>query len=68
MSEKTAKKTVRLSENNLVDLIDKIVNETVAIKKQEWINENSNKKTTDLEAKIADLAKQFKALSESVKK
>jgi hypothetical protein len=66
-----AKKTVRIKENDLVDLIDNIVNEAVAVKKQEWINEQAKKesnKTSVLESKIAKLEAQFKALTESTKK
>jgi hypothetical protein len=65
------KKTVRIKENDLVDLIDNIVNEAVAVKKQEWINEQVKKqsnKTAVLEGKIAKLEAQFKALTEGTKK
>lgn len=65
------KKTVRIKENDLVDLIDNIVNEAVEVKKQEWINEQAKKetsKTAVLESKIAKLEAQFKALTESTKK
>jgi hypothetical protein len=64
------KKTVKIKENDLVDLIDNIVNEAVAIKKEEWISEQAKKgedKTSILENKIAKLEKQFKSLA-SVKK
>jgi len=66
-----AKKTVRIKENDLVDLIDNIVNEAVSVKKQEWINEQAKKqsnKTAVLEGKIAKLEAQFKALTENTKK
>lgn len=65
------KKTVRIKENDLVDLIDNIVNEAVEVKKQEWINEQAKKetsKTAVLESKIAKLEAQFKALTENTKK
>jgi hypothetical protein len=65
-----AKKTVKIKENDLVDLIDNIVAEAVAIKKQEWINEQSKKnqnKTAILERKIADLEVKFKTLTEGKK-
>jgi hypothetical protein len=65
------KKTVRIKENDLVDLIDNIVNEAVSVKKQEWINEQAKKqtnKTAVLEGKIAKLEAQFKALTENTKK
>jgi hypothetical protein len=65
------KKTVRIKENDLVDLSDNIVNEAVSVKKQEWINEQAKKqtnKTAVLEGKIAKLEAQFKALTENTKK
>lgn len=51
------KKVVRIKENELVDLIDNIVNEAVAKKKQEWINEQTAKgnKTPMLESRLAAL-------------
>lgn len=61
------KKTVKIKESDLVDLIDNIVNEAVAVKKQEWITEQAkkqNEKTAVLENKIADLEKKFKTLTE----
>ncbi len=57
---KTAKKTVKIKENDLVDLIDNIVNEAVAVKKQEWIAEqakNNSDKTAILENRLAALEK-----------
>lgn len=68
MSDKTVtKKTVKITESHLIDLINDIVTEAVAEQKQEWINEqaqNASDKTTllenrlqDLEAKIALLTK-----------
>lgn len=65
-----AKKTVKIKESDLVDLIDNIVAEAVAIKKQEWIKEESKKnqnKTAILERKIADLEVKFKTLTEGKK-
>ena len=53
-----AKKTVKIKESDLVDLIDNIVNEAVEVKKQEWLNEQAKKqsqKTAVLEGKIAAL-------------
>jgi hypothetical protein len=55
-----AKKTVRINENDLVELIDNIVNEAVAIKKQEWISEQVKKqsdKSSVLESRIIALEK-----------
>ena len=51
------KKTVKISESDLVNLIDNIVTEAVQIKKQEWISEQSGKgnKSAILESKIAAL-------------
>ena len=37
------KNTVKIKESHLVDMIDNIVNETIKIKKQEWINEQAKK-------------------------
>lgn len=71
MSNKTiAKKTVKIKESDLVDLIDNIVNEAVAVKKQEWINEQAKSeknKTAVLESKIAALEAKFKTLTEGKK-
>ena len=65
-----AKKTVKIKESDLVDLIDNIVAEAVALKKQEWINEQSKNnvnKTALLERKIATLEAKFKTLTEGKK-
>jgi hypothetical protein len=59
------KKVVRLSEDALVDLIDGILNETIAVKKQEWLNEQKKvqvNKTTLLEGKVAVLEKKINLL------
>lgn len=59
MSDKTVtKKTVKIKESHLVDLIDDIVNEAVAVKKQEWINEQAKltgDKTSLLENRLQEL-------------
>jgi hypothetical protein len=58
----TTKKTVRISENDLVDLIDNIVNEAVSVQKQKWINEQAKKtaeKESLLENRIASLEKKI---------
>lgn len=47
MSEKI-KKTVKIKENDLVNLIDNLINEAVELKKQEWLNEQA---TAESEAK-----------------
>lgn len=68
---KEIKKTVRIKESELVDMIDNIVNEAVAFKKQEWLNEQAKKesdKTTVLESKIAKLEAAVKSLTEGKKK
>ena len=68
MSKPQPKKIVRINEKALVDLIDNIVNEAVAVKKQEWVNEQAkNSKTSILESKIAKLEAQFKKLTEGKK-
>jgi hypothetical protein len=61
------KKTVKIKETHLVDLIDNIVNEAVAVKKQEWINEQAKKQSASsklMEAKIAKLERAVKRLTE----
>ena len=70
MSNTIAKKTVKIKENDLVDLIDNIVNEAVAVKKQEWINEQAKKatnKTAVLESKVAKLEAIVNRLTEGKK-
>ncbi len=61
------KKTVKITENELVDLIDNIVNEAVNVKKKEWIAEQESKKATVLENKIAELENKVKSITESKK-
>jgi hypothetical protein len=51
----TTKKTVKITESALVDLIDNIVKEAVEQKKGEWISEQEAKKANLLESKIAKL-------------
>lgn len=71
MSDKTVtKKTVKIKESHLVDLIDDIVNEAVAVKKQEWITEQANLeagKTAILENRVQELEARFKSLTEGKK-
>lgn len=65
MAKTPTKKVVRLSENALVDLIDNILNETISVKKQEWLNEQKKaekNKTAILENKVADLEKKINSL------
>jgi len=64
------KKTVKIKENELIDLIDNIVNEAVAVKKQEWINEQAkkaNNKTAVLENKVAKLEALVNKITEGKK-
>lgn len=64
------KKTVKIKESHLVELIDNIVNEAVAVKKQEWLNEQAqkNKKANSLfENRIAALEKKLLQLTEGRK-
>jgi hypothetical protein len=49
------KKIVRISENDLVGLIENIVNEAVSEKKKQWIAENTKSNTSLLENKVAKL-------------
>ena len=56
-------KTVKITENELVDLIDKIVVEAVSKKKVEWIAEQEARKATLLESKVAKLEKTIKAIT-----
>jgi hypothetical protein len=65
MSNTKTKKTVMITENELVDLIDNIVNEAVTEKKKSWIAEQAKKKATVLEGKVANLEAKIKILFES---
>jgi hypothetical protein len=58
------KKTVKINEKDLVDLIDNIVTEALVVKKKEWISEQAKKgdKTALLESKIADLEAKFASI------
>lgn len=69
MSEKI-KKTVKITEKDLVDLIDNILNESIEIKKTEWLNEQASeekKKFTLLEEKINKLETTIKELAKAKK-
>jgi len=50
-----SKKIVKITESELVDLIENIVTETVNNEKKQWLAENENKTTTLLENKVAKL-------------
>jgi len=51
------KKVVKIKESALVDLIDKIVEKSIVVKKKEWLNEQAKKgdKLALLEARILEL-------------
>jgi len=63
------KKTVRINEKDLVDLIDNIVTEAVAVKKKEWLEEQAKKgnQSAILETKFNQLETKFNQLLESKK-
>jgi hypothetical protein len=70
VAKKKVTKRIGIKESELVDLIDNIVTEAVAVKKQEWINENKKTeagKTAILEGKINSLEAKFKELTEGKK-
>jgi len=60
-------KTVKITESELVNLIDKIATEAVASEKKAWIAEQTKKNDTILEGKLADLEKKVAALTEAKK-
>lgn len=55
MANAKEKKVVRINENDLVDLIENIVNESVAQKKKQWIAENQKKNKETLEETITKI-------------
>jgi len=59
-------KTVKISESDLVNLIDNIVSEAVQIKKTEWLAEQASKgnKNSILETKLAALEAKINKLTE----
>lgn len=59
-------KTVKISESDLVNLIDNIVSEAVEIKKKEWLSEQAIKgnKNSILESKLAALEAKINKLTE----
>jgi hypothetical protein len=61
------KKTVKINESALVDLIDNIVTEAVEKKKVEWIAEQETKKANLLESKIAKLEKSIAEITKGNK-
>tara|TARA_Y100001938_G_C7945334_1_gene356480 strand:- start:485 stop:670 length:186 start_codon:yes stop_codon:yes gene_type:complete len=56
-------KRVKITESELVDLIDKIVTETVSEKKKQWIAEQKKSQETILENKITELEAKVKAIT-----
>lgn len=61
----STKKTVKINEKDLVDLIDNIVTEALVIKKKEWLSEQAKKgdKNAILESRILDLETKFDTLN-----
>tara|TARA_R110001592_G_scaffold324469_2_gene604098 strand:+ start:1462 stop:1650 length:189 start_codon:yes stop_codon:yes gene_type:complete len=58
-----SKKSVKITENELVELIDNIVKETVVESKKQWLAEQELAKGSILENKIAKLEAKVKAIS-----
>ena len=56
-------KVVRISENKLVDMIDKIVAEEVENRKVEWLNEQKSANNSLVESKLAELEAKINELS-----
>ena len=63
-TKQPAKRTVKVQENDLVELIDNIVNEAVASRKKQWIAEQTAKN----DAKNSLLETRFKALEAKVQR
>ena len=70
MAEEKAKKArkvkkVQVKESDLVNLMDKIVNEAVKVEKTKWLNEQKeaeNKKNSLLESKLDALTQRLEKL------
>jgi uncharacterized protein with NAD-binding domain and iron-sulfur cluster len=58
----STKKTVKIKESELVDLIDNIVKETVQTQKKQWISEQKKKNNTLVESRLAKLEAKLKNL------
>ena len=56
-------KVVRISENKLVDMTDKIVAEEVENRKVEWLNEQKSANNSLVESKLAELEAKINKLS-----
>lgn len=57
MSTKSNVKVVKIKENELVTLIDKIVAEAVSAKKKEWLSEQKIKSEKTLEETVSQIVK-----------
>jgi hypothetical protein len=58
----STKKTVKIKESELVDLIDNIVKETVQEQKKQWIAEQKKNDNSLIESRLADLEAKIKNL------
>lgn len=61
-------KRVKITESELVDLIDKIVSETVSEKKKQWIAEQRVSKQSILEGKINQLEAKVRSMAKTKSK
>tara|TARA_R110001592_G_scaffold306374_1_gene579321 strand:+ start:441 stop:635 length:195 start_codon:yes stop_codon:yes gene_type:complete len=61
-------KRVKITESELVDLIDKIVSETVSEKKKQWIAEQKVSKQSILEGKINQLEAKVRSMAKTKSK
>jgi len=62
MSDKKVK-VVRMDETKLVNIIDGLVNEEVAKRKVEWLNEQKNSKESLIEKELKTLKEQVARLA-----
>lgn len=58
----SSKKTVKIKESELVDLIDNIVKETVQTQKKQWIAEQRKRNNSLVESRLAKLEAKIKNL------
>ena len=61
-------KRVKITESELVDLIDRIVSETVSEKKKQWIAEQKVSKQSILEGKINQLEAKVRSMAKTKSK
>ena len=61
-------KRVKITESELVDLIDRIVSETVSEKKKQWIAEQRVSKQSILEGKINQLEAKVRSMAKTKSK